>query len=528
MPKVSVGRDRLFEALGKEYTQEEFEDLCFEFGLELDDVATEEDEVIYKVEVAANRYDLLCFEGLVRALRIFKELDQIPKYSVFDIPRESMLKIHVKPETALVRPYVVSAVLRDITFDQASYKSFIDLQDMLHQNICRGRTLVAIGTHDLDTIQGPFTYEALPPTEINFVPLKQVKSFRGDELMKFYESDMKLKKFLHIIEKSPVFPVIYDCNRKFEVEPVEVISSDGHSCVYPDLSAYNMEVPLSKITGRIGVSADANQVISLLNRMQLLAEKSVLSGDLCSIIVSVPPTRSDVLEACDVAEDFAIAYGFDNILAQVSSSTQGGGEQSLSQISNLIRLEFAMCGFTEVLTWILCSYKDITSMLNKKDNNSTSVKISNPRSADFEVSRTTLMPGLLKTVRENNHHPKPIKIFEVGDVVLLNEMNDVGARNRHHLAALFCDDHSGFEVIHGLVQRIMEVMDIPCDSDSGYCIKDSDGVEEGEFLPGSKGSIIHKGESVGSFGIVHPEVLGNFKISFPCSYMEIDLQCFFN
>lgn len=36
--------------------------------------------------------------------------------------------------------------------------SFIDLQDKLHQNICRRRTLVAIGTHDLDTIQGPFTY----------------------------------------------------------------------------------------------------------------------------------------------------------------------------------------------------------------------------------------------------------------------------------------------------------------------------------------------------------------------------------
>lgn len=27
-------------------------------------------------------------------------------------------------------------------------------QDKLHQNICRKRTLVAIGTHDLDTISG--------------------------------------------------------------------------------------------------------------------------------------------------------------------------------------------------------------------------------------------------------------------------------------------------------------------------------------------------------------------------------------
>ncbi len=69
----------------------------------------------------------------------------------------------VRPETLLVRPFVVCAVLRGVTFDEARYNSFIDLQDKLHQNICRKRSLVAIGTHDLDTLQGPFTYEALPP-----------------------------------------------------------------------------------------------------------------------------------------------------------------------------------------------------------------------------------------------------------------------------------------------------------------------------------------------------------------------------
>ena len=36
------------------------------------------------------------------------------------------------------------------------------------------------------------------------------------------------------------------CERKFEIEPVEVIYSDGKSYIYPDLSVYNMEVsPLS-------------------------------------------------------------------------------------------------------------------------------------------------------------------------------------------------------------------------------------------------------------------------------------------
>ncbi|KAJ7133645.1 hypothetical protein O6H91_Y557100 [Diphasiastrum complanatum] len=37
--------------------------------------------------------------------------------------------------------------------------------------------------------------------------------FTAEELMDFYKSDLKLKKYLHIIESSPVFPVLYDSKR---------------------------------------------------------------------------------------------------------------------------------------------------------------------------------------------------------------------------------------------------------------------------------------------------------------------------
>ncbi|KAK4490066.1 hypothetical protein RD792_000720 [Penstemon davidsonii] len=565
MPTVSIGRDRLFQALGRTYTEEEFEDLCFKFGIELDDVTTEkaiirkekhldeeepseDEEVIYKIEVPANRYDLLCLEGLAQALRIFNGLESKPTYSVASISKVSMLKMHVKSETSKIRPYVVSAVLRGVTFDEARYNSFIDLQDRLHQNICRRRTLVAIGTHDLDTIEGPFTYEALPPPEINFVPLKQfvfgiaklngakywlhtslyksmyqvylskTKNFRADELMEFYKSDLKLKKFLHIIESSPIFPVIYDrnrtvlslppiingahsaitlktknvfiectatdltkanivlntvvtmfsvyCQNKFEVEPVEVIYPDGKSYICPDLSLYQMVVPLSYITTVVGVSLPAHEVAGLLNKMQLHVENSVLEENQTKFTISVPPTRSDILHPCDVAEDVAIAYGYNEIPKIKLPSLK---PQSLNQFSELIRAEIAMVGYTEVLTWILCSYKENFTMLNRKDDNSTAAINGNPRSADFEI-------------------------FEVGDVVLLNETKDVGASNRRHLAALYCGATSGFE--------------------------------EPEFLPGRQASIIYKGNQIGTFGIVHPQVLDNFDIPDPCSFVEVNIESF--
>lgn len=68
-----------------------------------------------------------------------------------------MQEVFVESSTSPLRPYFASCVLRLARpMSQLEYESFIDLQDKLHQNLCRGRRLVAIGTHDLDTIQGPF------------------------------------------------------------------------------------------------------------------------------------------------------------------------------------------------------------------------------------------------------------------------------------------------------------------------------------------------------------------------------------
>ena len=85
MPTVGLKRDLLFEALGQtfteqvdnitpftfyfhpffetiveSFTEQEFDELCFEFGLELDEVVTElndegKEEVVYKIDIGANR-----------------------------------------------------------------------------------------------------------------------------------------------------------------------------------------------------------------------------------------------------------------------------------------------------------------------------------------------------------------------------------------------------------------------------------------------------------------------------------------
>ncbi|KAJ3106082.1 hypothetical protein HDU97_007085 [Phlyctochytrium planicorne] len=593
MPTINIDRDHLFTALQRTFTTAEFEELCFEFGIELEEETSEQEMVakevgadkakglssrpIYRIDIPANRYDLLCPEGITRALRVFLELQKPPVYRVVrPANNRPVEQIQVKAETASVRPFLVAAILRNIVFDEEKYNSFIDLQDKLHNNICRKRTLVAIGTHDLDTISGPFTYEALPPKEIKFIPLNQTVAMDGEELMQFYEADRKLSKFLHIIRDAPRYPIIFDKNRtvlslppiingdhskiklttknvfiectatdltkakivlntvvamfsehvkdQFSVEPVEVRYSDGRVETYPDLSVRTVETTTQYINKRIGVELESDQVINLLSKMSLSATAGSAPG---TLLVSVPPTRSDILHACDVAEDVAIAYGYNNLVETTPKASTVGAPLPLNKLSDMVRREIAMAGYTEVLPLILCSHDENFAFLRKKDNNSTAVKLANPKTAEYQVVRTSLLPGLLKTIASNKDHRMPLKIFEVSDIALKDDSLERRARNERHVAIAFADlKGSGFELVHGMLDRIMAMLNVPLvpiGKGGGYYIKES---QNDTFFEGRRADVFFNQTQIGSLGICHPEVVKNFGFLYPTSALEFNLEPF--
>jgi phenylalanyl-tRNA synthetase beta chain len=90
--------------------------------------------------------------------------------------------------------------------------------------------------------------------------------------------------------------------------------------VYPDLTPRQLEVPLAYINASLGLQLDTAAVTKLLHSMQLDVAPEPSSSSSSSgpvLTVRVPPTRSDILHACDVMEDVAIAYGYNNLQQQV-------------------------------------------------------------------------------------------------------------------------------------------------------------------------------------------------------------------
>jgi phenylalanyl-tRNA synthetase beta chain len=100
---------------------------------------------------------------------------------------------------------------------------------------------------------------------------------------------------------------------KHKIEQVK-INYEGHpekDEISPALDYNTFEVEIAKVNSLLGLKLDAAKISECAEKMGLKVIGSSENGQLLK--VEVPPTRADILHACDVAEDIGIGYGFNNI-----------------------------------------------------------------------------------------------------------------------------------------------------------------------------------------------------------------------
>jgi phenylalanyl-tRNA synthetase beta chain len=379
---------------------------------------------------------------------------------------------------------------------------------------------------------------------------------------------------LHIIRDSPVFPVILDADQRVAslpplinsehskiklttrnvlievtatdenkanialnciltnfaeyseaIEPVDIIYSSQRIVQCPEFAERVVEVSMDYINGTVGIKITPEEAVKLLAKMMLVA---TVSADHRSLSVTVPmAVRSDILHACDIMEDVAIAYGFNNIEKTLPNCFCVGAPLPLNKLSDMIRREVALTGFTEVLTLTLCSKEENYSWLRKQDSGDEAVVLENPQTIEYQQVHTMLLPEMLKTLAANKAAKMPLKIFQVADVCYLTEADDqsaagdIGAKNERRLGVAFCSNSgSGLEIIHGVLDQVMAMMSI---EPSDYWCQSSD---LPYYFPGRQAQVFLRGRIIGSFGIIHPEVLKNFELGNITSTLELNIEPF--
>ncbi|CDR97427.1 phenylalanyl-tRNA synthetase, beta subunit family protein, putative [Babesia bigemina] len=594
MPTVSVPKDEFLRRLGGSLTLAELEELCFSFGVEYEECLLDENGVeVIKIEIPANRYDLLCLEGLVTALLAYRWDKPAPtvRYSC-QSPRETAY-VEALPEPKFTRPYIFAACLRGVKLTQQSYTSLMDLQSKLHQNLCRKRTLAAIGTHDMDRIVEPLVYGLERPEDIVFAPLCDAsRDYSAAELVKHYnETNNHLKPYLKILDGLELYPVLRDatgkvcswppitnsaytkvtvdtrnlfievtatdrvkgniclnmlihcfsqyCADPFTVEPYFTKYSDG-LVLSPDLSPRHLDADLAYLRNLIGVPGlTGEDACMYLKRMMIDCE---FNPDKGTIEASVPISRPDIQHACDIGEDIAIAFGYNSI---AKHSFPMGRLKTVTYMSRAVRDVLFSCGYKETLMPILDSLKTMYERMGWHEPAASSprrpVLLKNSKISELEACRVSLIPGILRTIANLKGAALPIQVFEVGDVVWRHEGNDVSAMNNTNVACGYANSSTaGLEEVQGVSEILLNELGFYSEyqkwefGESHTPIPETwkhlyrlEEVDDGAFMPGRAVKLVTSASpsvSLGTMGVVHPDVLRRFHIQLPVTVFELDLS----
>ncbi|MEM2942986.1 MAG: phenylalanine--tRNA ligase subunit beta, partial [Candidatus Bathyarchaeia archaeon] len=84
------------------------------------------------------------------------------------------------------------------------------------------------------------------------------------------------------------------------------------------------------------------------------------------------------------------------------------------------------------------------------------VEVANPMSLDFAVLRCMLLPGLLSFLGFNKHVPYPHRIFECGDVVLVDEEAPTKTVTRRRLGAVVCNYTVSYEDVQAPLYSLLK------------------------------------------------------------------------
>jgi phenylalanyl-tRNA synthetase beta chain len=141
--------------------------------------------------------------------------------------------------------------------------------------------------------------------------------------------------------------------------------------VFPNLKSNEFEVEINSINTTLGLNLDIEKIRECAEKMGLVFKGSKDGNK--KVLVEVPPTRTDVIHECDIAEDIGIAYGYNNIPKVFPPTNTVGKQIPLHKFSDLIRSELAQAGYIESLTMSLLSIKENYEYLRRPFNEAEAV-----------------------------------------------------------------------------------------------------------------------------------------------------------
>jgi phenylalanyl-tRNA synthetase beta chain len=512
-----------------------------------------------RLDLLADRPDLFDVGGLARALRGTLGIETgLPNYTA----KPSGLTVTVDKSVAdkqSYRPYIACAVMTLPAVDETSLIAIMKLQENLHWGVGRDRKLASIGVYDLATISGDIAYRTMDPDQEPFAPLGMPgRKMSGRQILKSHPKGMAYADLLADLKRYPVLvdsknqvlsmpPIINSDETKLKqgttrvfidvtgisraavaksldtlvcslveiggsVETVTIVDSDGKKQTTPDLAPRTAEVDLAEAVRWLGLPLRNETLTEALRKMRF--DVAPAKNGAGRFTVSYPPYRTDIRHMVDLLEDVAIGYGYANIEPRLVRSMTVGTPQPEETLSDRVRQILIGLGYSEIMSLPLSTEEHQFERL-RMPTPDRYPRVSNPKLKAYNVVRTHLMGGLFEALRENRRRPMPLRLFEIDNIVRLDDAAETGAAEERRVALAEIGREAGYATVRSVVDSLAREL--------GWQTTYT-AVDHPTFVTGRAAELAVDGQKIALLGEVHPEVLANFGLTFPVALAEITLR----
>ena len=511
-----------------------------------------------KVELSdSNRPDLWSAEGIARQIRT--ALSGKPEeLHFFKHGRKATREIRVSKDMKSVRPYIAACTANDVRMNDDVLAQMIQSQDKLSEIFGRKRSTVSIGIYELNRIVFPVDYRLAEPSSLSFTPLGMEEKLTLAEILERHPKGIAYGNIVKPFSKYPVltdgmgrvlsFPPIINSRELGEVKPqtrtvlIEVTGTDlrmtvltlnilaanffdrgadiepvlvtypydtelGRRIAFPYDTSGKFTVPLAKFSDGLGEEVTLTDV-----KKHLGSYGHTVSARGNKVSVVVPPYRDDIMHPIDLVEDYAISRGYDSFEPVMPRQSTVGSLSRIELLSDTVRGHMVGSGFQEIMSNILCSREELDYAMPSGEK---LVDVDNVMSLAYSVLRNCVIPSLLNVETTSSKAFYPHRIFEVGEVAVFDEAENMGSRTDLNLGALISHPAANFSEMHSSLDILLYYLGMD------YKLEPA---EHPLFIPGRCGKVVSTGVELGLIGEVRPEALELKQITMPCAAFEINLD----
>ena len=470
-------------------------------------------------------------------------------------------RVHINYDSCLgIRDFSISFAAEGCEVTEELLVNLIQSQEKLCTNFGRKRKTIAMGIYRSDLIKYPVHYAAVDPDKVSFVPLGMTEELTLREIC---EKHPKGREYGYIVSSFPRFPYLYDDNgdtlsfppviNSARIGAVEVGDSDlfievsgpilddlllavsilscdmadmgfeilpvkcrfakdtpyGREITVPYYFQRPMAASLDLVHSKLGEDLSGEECVNALRKMGVYA---IEDGGV--IYANVPEYRNDFLHGVDVVEDVMIGHGLMNFEPVMPHDFTVGRLSPVEEFSRKVKGILVGLGFQEMMYNYLGSKKEYID--NMHISGDDAVFIANPMSENYEVIRPSVLPCLLESESVSGHAVYPHNIFEIGKVTVKDAEDNSGTKTKDSLGFFSSNAAIGYNDASSYIYTLMYFLR------KEYTLAEVK--DDPRFIPGRCAYIICKGENVGIFGEVHPQVLESWGCSMPAIMAEIDLD----